>query len=185
MLTDPECAKIRRAMTDPTHRLIWDIARWTGERWGAIVQLRVEDVYQDAKRVIPHDHITFRAQTRKATTKGVRVTRQVPIHPLLKELLVAYKPPADGYLFPSSRSNDGHLTLRACDFALRTAVCEANLVSKGICTHSTRVTFITNLHNLGVSPRTIQALTGHHDLKTLSHYIVISEEQAKQAITLL
>lgn len=184
VLSEADSLKIRRHLREnPVHCLIWDIARWTGERWGAIMQLKIEDVYRDAARSIPHDYVTFRAQVRKATN-GKRYTRQVPVHDTLREILEAYRPPMTGYLFPGSKPGK-HLTLRAADLALRAAISKTELESKGYCTHSTRITFITNLHNCGISPRVIQQLTGHHDLKVLSRYIIVTEEQAKAAIAVL
>jgi integrase/recombinase XerD len=44
ILNETDYQKIRKAI--PTeYRLLFDIARYTGERWGAIVQLRFGDVY--------------------------------------------------------------------------------------------------------------------------------------------
>lgn len=182
LLTDLECTKIRKQLKNP-HRLIWDIARWTGERWGAVLQLHVSDVFLSSGQ--PRAEITFRARTRKASPDGRRATRQVPIHPVLHEILLAHKPCQEGYLFPSPRDGFKPLTLRAADAALRIAVDAAGLAHKGISSHSTRVSFITNLHSRGISLRTIQQLTGHKDLKVLSGYVLVSADQAKQAIAVL
>lgn len=182
VLSDADCTKIRKHLKNRQHRLIWDIARWTGERWGAVLQLQVEDVYHGRS---PLDYITFRARTRKASPDGRRQTRQVPLHPSLREILEAYKPPDGGYLFPSPADAKKPLTLRAADLALRLAVSYAGLEAKGISTHSTRITFITSLHNRGISERTIQQLTGHKDLRVVSRYIVVTEDQAKLAIAQL
>lgn len=184
LLSESDCAKIRKHLTDPKYRLMWDLARWTGERWGAVLQLLVEDVYSDPLRSHPREHITFRARTRKAGPDGLRQTRQVPLHPTLKEILSGVQPPTSGYLFPS-RDYTRPLTLRAADLALRQAIALAGLSHKGISTHSTRVSFITHLHNRGVSPRIIQQLTGHRDPKVLARYIVVSPEQTKEALSLL
>lgn len=183
LLSDADCARIRRQLKNPRHRLIWDIAKWTGERWGAILQLRIDDVYLAGR---PREYITFRAQTRKASPDGRRQTRQIPVHPNLKEILEAYKPPGDTvYLFPSPLDEFRPLSMRAADLALRRAVELAGLGNRGISTHSTRVSFITNLHARGISERTIQALTGHKDIRVVGRYILVSHDQAKAAIATL
>lgn len=186
LLTESDFAKIRRQIKNPEYRLIWDIARWTGERWGAILQLNIEDVYSDPGRSRPHEDINFRARTRKASPSGKRRTRQVPVHSILREILEAYKPIATrGLLFPSPRFPDKPLTLRSADWVLRQAVGKAGLEHKGISTHSTRVSFITNLHRNGISAPKIQQLTGHQDLKVLSRYIVVTPDEARAAISVL
>ena len=62
---------------------------------------------------------------------------------------------------------------------------KAGLAAKGISTHSTRVTFITKLHEQGTDIYTIQQITGHKDLKALAGYINISPDRIKNAINLL
>jgi len=36
LLSEADQLKIRKALTNKKHRLFWDVARFTGERWGAI-----------------------------------------------------------------------------------------------------------------------------------------------------
>ena len=78
--------KLRRALKNPKHRMIFDIARWTGERVGAVRQLRVSDVYDENGN--PREWITFRAQTRKGSPTGERRTRQCPVKSVLRDLLI-------------------------------------------------------------------------------------------------
>lgn len=182
ILEPKDLEKIRRAFKSKTHRLIFDIARWTGERWGAILKLQVTDVYQNAVLSLPREEITFPARTRKADPLGRRATRQVPIHPQLKEILLNYNPPLTGWLFPSE---SGHLSWSAADKAFRSAVDRAGLGGRGISTHSTRRTFITALARTGLDIRTLQAITGHKEVKTLLRYVEADPELIKRAIALL
>jgi hypothetical protein len=110
ILSASDCDRIRRSIISKHHLLFWDIARYTGERWGAICQLKVSDVYQDAIASEPHDEITFRKATRKASPSGKQETRQCPVHPELSRLLKAYKPENSGYLFPSNGFGSPHIT---------------------------------------------------------------------------
>lgn len=183
VLTDADYSKIRKQIRSQKYKLLLDLAWYTGERWGALVKLKLLDVYNlDGT---PSEYINFRARTRKATPNGKRQTRQVPVHDTLAELLAAYKPePGSVWLFPS-RDGDGAMGLRAADQILRTSVERAGLTAKGISTHSTRRSFITRLANRGVSLATIKKATGHTDLKVLSRYIEVSDEDVKHAIATL
>jgi integrase/recombinase XerD len=183
IISDLDYAKIRQQLKAKKSRLLLDIARYTGERWGAIIQLRVEDVYDGAGR--PRDYITFRAATRKARPDGQRETRQVPVHPTLKEILEGHKPPSSELLFESPVLPGKPISLRAADFMLRLAIASAGLEHKGYSTHSTRRTFITRLYERGVDLREIQLITGHHDLKALLLYVETDPERVKRAIAVL
>lgn len=161
-----------------------DIARFTGERWGAIVQLLVTDVIDGEGRV--RSHITFRADTRKASPSGERHTRQVAVHPILKESFEGnHFRPGQVWLFESPINVNAPITLRAADMMLRTALTRVHLESKGYSTHSTRRTFITRLWERGVDLHTIQLTTGHKDLKSLVGYVEADPDRVARAIALL
>ncbi|PHJ62800.1 integrase [Nostoc linckia z18] len=195
ILTNADYSKIRSKIISRKYKLLFDLAWYTGERWGAIVKLRVADVYtQDGT---PREYINFRARTRKAKPKtpdkakstqkpkAKRSNRQVPVHPVLAELLSSYKPdPGVEWLFPC-RTGDKPITLRWADDILRSAVDKAGLSGKGVSTHSTRRTFITNLAKNGINLAMIKKITGHADLKVLSAYIEVSEDDMKNAIATL
>ncbi|MEH2250076.1 tyrosine-type recombinase/integrase, partial [Nostoc sp.] len=145
ILTNADCSKIRTQIRSRKYKLLFDLGSYTGERWGAIVQLRIADIYnQDGS---PREYINFRARTRKAKPNSKRraqppkrKNRQVPVHPILQEMLLAYKPESDSqWLFPGP-VGDKHISFRRADAILRAAVEKAGLSSKGISTHSTRRT---------------------------------------------
>jgi integrase/recombinase XerD len=184
ILEDKDYLKIRKCIRSKKYKLLFDIARYTGERWGAICQLSISDIWDDKKQV--RSHITFRAITRKANTKGKRKTRECPLHPQLRELLEAYRPDDTSWWLFSARSDlSMPLSLRTADAMLRRAVEEAGLGHKGISTHSTRRTFITRLWEKGVDLHTLQELTGHSDTKTLRGYIETNPERVSGALALL
>ena len=184
ILSEIEIRLIRKALISEKHKLFFDIAVFTGERWGAITQLEVGDVYMDAIKFIPHGQITFRAKTRKGNPDGSYSTRQVPIHGMLRDRLRAYRPPMYGYLFPNPQGV-APISLRAADLFLRRALEAAGLEHRGISTHSTRRTFITNLYAKGVDIYVLQKLTGHKSLSALLSYVEIPESRIQQAINLL
>lgn len=185
IISELEYQKIRKCLRSKKYKLLLDIARFTGERWGAIVQLQIEDVF-DAN-LLPLEFITFPSGIRKADTKGKRYTRTVPVHPALHEILSAYRPTFEcgGWLFPSRIYPESHITLRAADLLFRGAVAEANLAHKGFSTHSTRRSFITRLWSAGVDLHTIQLLTGHKDPKALVRYIDADPNRITKALALL
>lgn len=179
VLTDADYSKIRKQIKSKKYKLLLDIAWYTGERWGAIVKLQVSDVYNPDGS--PREFINFQARTRKATPDGKRKTRQVPVHTVLSDALSTHQPGEFIWLFPD-RTGESPISLRWADMILRHAVDQAGLSAKGISTHSTRRTFITKLAKRGVSLATIKKATGHTDLKVLSRYIEVTDDDVKEAI---
>jgi integrase/recombinase XerD len=99
IFTDSDRFKIKKFLLNKSHRLFFDIAFYTGERWGAIAKLKISDVYSDAINSVPYDYITFR----KSSRKGKQSTRQVPLHPQLREAIANFKPDINSdWLFPST-----------------------------------------------------------------------------------
>lgn len=179
--------EIKKNLENPRDRLIIDILNYTGERVGAVLKLQVSDVYLSPSKGEPNEVITFRAATRKADTKGVRRTRQLPMHPELKLALKVYQPHLDlnsPWLFPG-KDRAKSLTLQAFDLNLRHALAQAKLSHKGISTHSFRRTLITRLHEKGCDIRLIQEITGHQDLKSLQRYVEVSPQRVREAIASL
>ena len=180
IFSDADFAKIRKNIPNTKHRLLFDVARWTGERVGAVRQLDVADVYDVTGS--PRATIIFRAQTRKAGRDGRRKTRECPVHPQLREILLAYHAPIAGPLFPGKC---GPLSYSSVYFFLNRAIERAGLEDKGYSTHSFRRTLITRLSERGVDIKTIQQITGHQDVKCLLRYVEADPRRAQRAIGLL
>lgn len=187
ILSDRDFLDIKKNLKNPRDRLVIDILNYTGERIGAVLKLQICDVFLSPLKGETNESITFRAATRKADTKGVRRTRQLPVHPELKLALKGYQPHLDlnsPWLFPG-KDRAKSLTPQAFDLNLRHALAEAKLSHKGISTHSFRRSLITRLHELGFDIRLIQEITGHQDLKALQRYVEVSPERVKHAIASL
>lgn len=183
ILSDSDYSKIRKQIKSKKYKLLLDLAWFTGERWGALVQLQASDVYNPDGTV--RTHITFKANTRKASPDGKRQTRQVIVHSTLAEALQVYEPDQKSqWLFPN-REHSNHINIRWGDKILRSAVERAGLEAKGISTHSTRRSFITKLHRNGVDLYTIKKITGHKDLKSLERYVDLDSDRIKGAIEAL
>ena len=182
ILTISERNRIRRCLKYP-YLMIFDIAWYTGERWGAIIKLRQDSVYEYANR--PRELITFTKQTRKRSGGKTAHTRQVPVHNRLLELLRAYPLPDSALMFPSPKNTERPLTFQACDHALRLALDKAGLKNKGISTHSTRRTFITTLYQIGVPLKELMTITGHSSTSSLLRYVEVSEERIKKQLMMI
>ena len=187
IFSSEDITKLRQAFDLPHHRCILEIALFTGERMGAIVQLKVTDVYRDALNSIPHDLITFQARTRKARPAGVRETRQVPLHPDLKSYLESYKPMAEGFLFPGRKSqtnlsDEQHITYDSVYQYWQQKFLALGIDHRGFSTHSSRRWLITNLLRNGTDLKTVQNITGHQNVNMLLGYVGESWEISKNAL---
>ncbi len=180
IISDSDYSKLRKNIKALKYKILLDLAWYTGERWGALVQLRVNDIYHlDGS---PRCIITFRASTRKKRPDGSAETRQVPVHPSLMDALRSYSPRPDSvWMFPS-RDGEKSICWRNAYQILEKAVENSGLTAKGISTHSTRRSFITKLHRNGVATATIKKITGHRDYKSLDGYIDIDADEVKGAI---
>ena len=170
---------MRSKLNSPAQKLIFEISLYTGERIGAIVQLKVSDVYGSDRT--PQKFITFRAVTRKGSKHGRAKTRQVVIHDHLREILQNYNHPTFGYLFPSN-SVTGYITRRAVDTYWRKILENAGL--NGFSTHSSRRWVINQLRKNGVEVMTIAETMGMN-INTVRHYCDNDPEACTQAIKTL
>lgn len=183
VLKPQEYVKIRKAIKSEKYKLLLDIAWYTGERWGAILQLEISDIYDESGKV--RDFITFKAETRKASPNGTRKTRQVPTHDTLSAVLTNYKVSTQSkFLFPN-RTGNKPMDLRYADKILRKAVETVGLSSKGISTHSSRRSFITQLWEKGADLKTIKNITGHKSFEVLEGYIQDNPQRTRAVINLL
>lgn len=195
ILNDHELDRIFKQLISPSHKLFFTIARYTGERFGAICQLRVDDVYFCLSgQWEPKQILTFRSITRKRSANAAAATRQVPVCERLLDFLGAYasgrirtgelRSKLDGeLLFPSRIHTDKPVTWSSADKWLRQAVRRAGLEHRGVSTHSMRRSFITKLAQSGLLDiKTLQHLTGHKDVRSLALYIGVDENKLKTAL---
>lgn len=185
ILTNQEFEKIYSAFKSKHHKLIWQILRYTGERISAVLQLKVSDVYLEQTNSIPHNEITFRASTRKALPTGQRTTRQLAISRALASELHSYYPSGCGWLFPSSKDHDRHITRQSYDEAFRMSLVKCGLNRRGFSLHSPRRKLITRLSQAGYPLATIQQITGHKSIQTLQEYIDVSPAEVAKVLETL
>ena len=125
---------------------------------------------------------------RSFNTKGKQDTREIDIHPQLREYLEEYqeKQPSlnkyNPYLFPG-RHGRGHLHKASADRLLREACLKLEI--EGVSTHSFRRTALTAMSDAGVPLRHIQAISGHRTLAALERYLGVTDKQKQRAISTL
>lgn len=171
--------QMRSRLRSPQQRLIFEISLYTGERMGAITQLRVEDIYDQNGRVL--GTITFAGSIRKSTKHGRAATRQVAVHPDLRHHLEHYQHSSHGYLFPTN-SNAGHITFNAVDNYWRRIL--GDLGISGYSTHSSRRWVINQLRKAGVSIVTIAEAMGM-SINTVRRYLDNDPVDCARAIATL
>ena len=121
-------------------------------------------------------------------TKGKQETREIDIHPRLRQYLEEYRisaPSLDKYnphLFPG-RHGRGHIHKASADRILRSACLRLEI--EGVSTHSFRRTALTWMSDAGVPLRHIQAISGHRTLAALERYLGVTDKQKQRAISTL
>ena len=171
ILTDSQIKAIFSLLT-PRDRAVFAVCLYCGCRISESLSIRISDI---ANGVIT---------LRKNSTKGKRGSRSLPISPNLETILNDYLRitfPGE-FLFPG-RDGTKPLTTAYADLTLRQA-CQ-KLGIKGVSTHSFRRTSLTRMHSAGVPLRTIQRISGHSSLATLSFYLEVTDENVRDAVGLI
>ncbi len=161
--------------TKPRDRALFGVCLYGAARINEACTLLTGDV-------IGLKGVRERLVIRSYNTKGKRDTREIDVHPRLKEYLEEYLErgfnPKKPYLFPG-RWGRGHLQKGSADLILRD-VCR-RLEIEGVSTHSFRRTALTQMSDAGVPLRHIQAISGHRTLGALERYLGVTEKQTKSA----
>ena len=123
---------------------------------------------------------------RSYNTKGKQETREIQIHPQLKEYLTEHHSTDRWHTRPhlfSGRHGRGHINKTSADKILRDTC--RKLEIEGVSTHSFRRTALTRMSDAGVPLRHIQAISGHKTLAALERYLGVTEQQKETAISTL
>lgn len=180
--------KMKRNCQSDKYKVMLYLLYLTGERIGAVLRLRVADCYDPKGN--PRPEITYRRSNRKKSPDGQASTRQIPAHPELRGVLKGYWREVQGnqgeeFLFPSPFNPDQPISTRSADYWFRRLLEKCGLEGKGYSLHSFRRTFITRLHDRGISLKVIRKLTGHKSYKTLERYIEEDPQSQVKALELL
>jgi integrase/recombinase XerD len=175
VFSDSQLDRISNGLRKNRDRALFDVLRYTGERGGAIVQLRWDDVD------FHQDWIKFRAETRKG-----HEVREMPMHRFLKDSLQEWRRGCiSPWLFPSRLTPEKHITYHGLVCWLGQILHSHGLHRGGYTPHSFRRTFITSLAKKGTSIKELMNLTGHKDVKSLMLYIEGDEVEQRKIINSL
>ncbi|BCL34245.1 hypothetical protein NSMS1_06920 [Nostoc sp. MS1] len=182
VISNDEYSKLRKQIKTQKYKLLLDLAWYTGERWGALIKLKVSDVYDSRGR--PKAILIFPSIIRKHRPDGTAESVEIPVHDNLRESLERFEPGESEWLFPS-RCGTKPICLRNAYDILKRAVERSGMSAKGISTHSTRRSLVNRLRKNGTSKSVIRKITGHRDDKGLDPYIDIDIDEVKGAIATL
>lgn len=160
-LSAMEISKLQEA-ADPRLRALVSVLCFTGARMSEALGLTWSDVL-DFKTWQPRDVITLR----RATTKGQREGRQIPVPPKLSRELTRYLRAQEELAFPSR-------PLFAWSRSAATRAFEqlgGSIGLVGVSSHGCRKWYASELLRRGARMRDVQELLGHADLRTTSAYI--------------
>ena len=116
-------------------------------------------------------------------TKGKKETREILVHPTLRQYLEDYNPNRKKeFLFPG-RHGLKHIHKASADAILREICLKFDI--EGVSTHSFRRTALTTMSNGGTPLRHIQSISGHKSLSALERYLDVTDEEKLEAIAKL
>jgi len=177
ILTSKEVDSVFKMFESSRDRAIFALGIYTGMRIGEIISLKREQVFTaDGIK-----YIIVLSRLKKKDT----VYSEIPIMPKLRQVLAEYRkePSESVWLFPSSRSECGHVTRVAAHNILSKAFKGINL--EGGKTHSMRRTLLTTLSRAGVPLRTVQKISGHSSLSQLQAYLEVDPEDKHRALSMV
>ena len=163
-------------LPNKTHKPLANVLRRTG--------CRISEGRQLTWGCISKSSVLFPA----TIVKGKLKTREIPLHPDLKIILVSwriqwaetygYTPNSKDFVFPG-RFAGAPITTRAFDLALRAALENAGI--EGVSTHSFRRSALSSASSAGIPLRDLQELSGHSNLGTLQKYLQVTDKAKKKA----
>ncbi|MDR3615375.1 MAG: site-specific integrase [Candidatus Obscuribacterales bacterium] len=174
ILSSQEIKAVFQLLKSPRDRALFAIGIYTGMRISEIITLKQDQIFTEGG--VRYQIILNRLK--KLNT----VYSEIPIQPKLRQALIDYKKhlKESVWLFPSSRSEKGHITRMAAHDVLVKAFKTLNL--EGAKTHSMRRTVLTTLSRSGVPLRTVQEISGHSSLSQLQAYLEVNPEDKHKAL---
>lgn len=175
ILKDKNIQHIFQVIPNPRNKLLFALGKYTGLRVGEIVRLETDQVLTENGTV--RNKLTVKRLKKRET-----VYCTIPIHPKLRTYIREYalSSTLGTFLFPSQRSDSGHIERVQADYIVRNAFDALRLCRTS--THSMRRTFLTTLSRMGVPLRTVQRLSGHSPLSQLQAYLAVDPEDTRDAV---
>jgi integrase/recombinase XerD len=158
------------AAVPPKYATLLRLCCLGGFRISEALSIRTEDLTETSVLV------------RKASSKGQRGTRSIPLPPDMVEELRGLEDSGE-FLFESKHKPNHPITRQSVDYAFRNACREVGIVGWSL--HGTRRFFIHTLHHKNVPLKVIQKAVGHSSLRSTAAYIDVEEHHIKEAVSLL
>jgi integrase/recombinase XerD len=180
ILSPQEIKAVAKLLDSPRDKMLFYTGLYTGLRISELVSIKQNQIFTTSGGVRNTLKVT---RAKKKNT----VYSNIPIHPKLREHLLAYKKhvlddmlePSD-WLFPSSRAPHTHIKRVRAHNILTAAF--TDLAIDGASTHSMRRTCLTNMSRAGIPLRTIQEISGHSNLSQLQEYLAVDPADVRGAI---
>lgn len=155
-------------------RMIW-IGYYMGLRYGEALGLDWKDIDMEAGKAFIHQQLlkdsTISQSLKTSSSKAV-----VPIAPALLEMMKEWK--KDGCPHILHEENGKRIRYKTPQAYFRRAV------QSDFHFHALRHTFITNLIQAGISPKTVMKLARHSSIEmTLQFYTEVTEEMLEDAVS--
>ncbi|MHC5761887.1 tyrosine-type recombinase/integrase [Nostoc sp.] len=161
---------------NPRDRALFGVCLYAACRINEACTLAVKDVFGS-------NGVRGVLVLRSVNTKGKRDTREIQVHPKLREYLEEYNPNRrKEFLFPG-RHGLLHIHKVSADKILRDTCVRLGI--EGVSTHSFRRTALTRMSDAGIPLRHIQEISGHRTLAALERYLGVTEKQKQNAISAL
>ncbi|WP_226889747.1 tyrosine-type recombinase/integrase [Nostoc sp. MG11] len=147
---------------NPRDRALFDACLYAACRINEACTLAVKDVFgsNGVKGVLV---------LRCVNTKGKRDTREIQVHPKLRQYLEEYNPNRRKEFLFRGRHGLGHIHKVSADKILRDTCVRLDI--EGVSTHSFRRTALTRMSDAGIPLRHIQEISGHRTLAALERYL--------------
>jgi len=158
------------AAVPPKYATLLRLCCLGGFRISEALSIRTEDLTETSVLV------------RKASSKGKRSTREIPL-PADMVLELRNLPDSGEFLFESKHKSNHPITRQAADYIFRSACKDLGI--EGWSLHGTRRFFIHTLHHKNVPLKVIQKAVGHSNLRSTASYIDVEEHHIRQAVSLL
>lgn len=175
-LTKEETDKVLSCLKNPRDKLLFIMGIRTGFRISELLTLQVGNIWDDLGALA-------RIKVQRKNMKGKLVSREIVLHPQVKEYLPAlceYKPD-DEWLFPS-RNHGRHLSRYQAHDILKAAY-EAAGVRGHVATHTMRKTFAQRVYkNTEHDLVATQVALGHRSILNTIKYLSTDTEKVDKAI---
>lgn len=182
VLGSKEIQAVSKVLKTPRDKTLFLTGLYTGLRISEIISIKQDQVFTTSGGT---RNILKVTRLKKKNT----VYSNIPIHPKLREQLLAYKHNLDKledlgtpspWLFPSTDNPDDHIGRLRAHQILKEAFHMVGIEDAS--THSMRRTCLTNMSRAGIPLRTIQEISGHSNLGQLQEYLAVDPADSHRAI---